>query len=74
VPSVCNVVQFILRIPVLETTCFGLTGHLQRYRLLWLRILLLTALSCGFLSPVVVAESLTVTTYTPEDDQVDRNM
>jgi hypothetical protein len=31
---------FFLRIPLLDTTCFGVTGHLQVYRLVWLRILL----------------------------------
>jgi hypothetical protein len=35
---------FFLRIPILDTTCFGLTGRLQVYRLLWLRILLLTVM------------------------------
>jgi hypothetical protein len=29
---------------LLDTTCFGLTGHLQVYRLLWLRILPLTVM------------------------------
>jgi hypothetical protein len=36
---------FFLRIPLLDTTCFGLTDHL--YRLLWLRILLLTVTRCS---------------------------
>jgi hypothetical protein len=34
---------FFLHILLLDSTCFGLTGHLQVCRLLWLRILLLTA-------------------------------
>jgi hypothetical protein len=32
---------FFLDIPLLDTTCFDLTVHLQVYRLLWFRILLL---------------------------------
>jgi hypothetical protein len=40
---------FFLHIPSLDTTCFGLTGQLQVYRLLWLRILLLTEMRFSFL-------------------------
>jgi hypothetical protein len=40
---------FFLRIPLLDTTYFGLTGHLQVYRLLWLRILLLPVMGFSFL-------------------------
>jgi hypothetical protein len=46
--------QFFLRIPLLDTKCVGLTGHLQVYRLLWLRILLLTVMRV-FFPPIVVA-------------------
>jgi hypothetical protein len=49
VPSNCNVVHcFFLRIPLMDTTYFGLTDH-QVYRLLWLRILLLIAMRFSFL-------------------------
>jgi hypothetical protein len=34
---------FSRRFLFIDTTCFGLTGHLQVYRLLWLGNLLLTA-------------------------------
>jgi hypothetical protein len=40
---------FILHTPLLVNTCFGLTGHLQTYRLLWIRILLLTVMRFSFL-------------------------
>jgi hypothetical protein len=40
---------FFLRTPLLDTTCFGLTGHLQVYRLLWLTILLLPVIRVSFL-------------------------
>jgi hypothetical protein len=51
--SKCNVVRyFFLHIPSLDTTCFGLTGHLQVYMLL--RILLFTVKWFCFL-PIVVA-------------------
>jgi hypothetical protein len=41
---------FFLHIHSLDTirVCFGLTGHLQVYRL-WLRILLLTVVASGYL-------------------------
>jgi hypothetical protein len=39
---------FCLLIPLSDTTCFGLTGHLQVY-MLWLGILLLTVMRFSFL-------------------------
>jgi hypothetical protein len=41
--------SLFLRIPLLDTTCFGLTGHLQVYRLSSLRILLLTVMGFSLL-------------------------
>jgi hypothetical protein len=41
-PSMCNVAPYSFFL--LDTTCFGLIDHLQVYRLLWLRILLLTVM------------------------------
>jgi hypothetical protein len=38
----------VLHIPLLDTTCFGLTGHLHVYRLLWLGILMLTLMCFPF--------------------------
>jgi hypothetical protein len=38
-----------LHIPLLDITPFGLTGHLQVYSLLWLRILPLTVMRFSFL-------------------------
>jgi hypothetical protein len=34
----------------IDTTCFGLTGHLQRYRFIWLRNLLLTVSTTTWLT------------------------
>jgi hypothetical protein len=47
-PLKCNVVRCSF-IRHYFTTCFGLTGHLQVYRLLWLRVLLLTVMRFSFL-------------------------
>jgi hypothetical protein len=38
---------FSPRTPLLDTACFGLTGHLQVYRLLWFWIPLLPATTIG---------------------------
>jgi hypothetical protein len=55
-PSMCNVSSRLLFI---DTTCFGLIGHLQVYRLMCLSNMLLTEI---------------ITTCTTEDGQLGRNM
>jgi hypothetical protein len=82
--------QFFLRIPLLNTTYFGLISHLQVYRVLWLRIELLSFIklmvthitritrgNCNRRKKTALqraAERLTVTTCTPEDGRLGWNM
>jgi hypothetical protein len=73
---------FFLCIPLLDTSCFTVTSHLQVYRVIWLRIQLLsfiklmvthvtkitrgTAIGGKKTALQWAAEFLTITTWTPE--------
>jgi hypothetical protein len=49
VPSMCNIVYYYFFVFLYWTLqCFGLTGHLQEYKLSWLRILLITVMRFSF--------------------------